>query len=173
MPAGVTCANYLSMVPRIHYEMEFEGDFTIEADSEFVWDRISDPEVLMECVPGAKEISQESETKYTGIVERGMAGVTVELDGSAEITELQPPDRIEATASGQDTKTNSRMDADVTIEITPKGEASEINYFIDMDFTGRLATLGSRIVKRKISSDISTFLDNVKEKIEAEKVEQA
>jgi carbon monoxide dehydrogenase subunit G len=37
-----------------------------------------------------------------------------------------------------------------------------------MEFTGRLATLGSRIVKRKISSDIGTFLDNVKEKIEAE-----
>ena len=152
--------------------MEFEGTFTIEADSEFVWERISDPEVLMECVPGAKEVNQVSETKYTGVIERGMAGITLELDGSAEILELQPPEKIVATASGQDSRTNSRMDADLTIEITPEGDASEISYHIDLDFTGRLATLGSRIVKRKINSDINTFLDNVKEKIEAEKVEQ-
>lgn len=153
--------------------MEFEGTFTIEADSEFVWDRISDPEVLMECVPGAKEVNQVSETKYTGVIERGMAGITLELDGSAEIIELQPPEKIVATASGQDSRTNSRMDADLTLEIAPDGDASEISYHIDMDFTGRLATLGSRIVKRKVSSDINTFLDNVKEKIEAEKDNQA
>jgi carbon monoxide dehydrogenase subunit G len=153
--------------------MEFDGTFTIEAESEFVWDRISDPEVLMECVPGAKEVNKVSDREYTGVIERGMAGITLELDGSAEILELHPPEKIVATASGQDSRTNSRMDADLTIEITPQGDASEIEYDIDMEFTGRLATLGSRIVKRKISSDIGTFLDNVKEKIEAESDAQA
>jgi carbon monoxide dehydrogenase subunit G len=153
--------------------MEFEGDFTIEADSQFVWERISDPEVLMECVPGAKEVNQVSETKYTGVIERGMAGVSLELDGAAEIIELDPPEKIVATANGQDSRTNSRLDADITLEITPDGDVSDIHYVIEMDFTGRLATLGSRIVKRKINSDINTFLDNVKEKIEADKAEQS
>ena len=153
--------------------MEFEGAVTIEADSQFVWDRVSDPAVLMDCVPGAKEVNRESETKYTGIIERTLARVTVEFDGAAEILELDAPEKIVASATGEDSRTNSRLDADLTMEITPEGTASDVGYTIDIAFTGRLASLGSRIVKRKINADINSFLDNVKSRIESDDIEQA
>jgi carbon monoxide dehydrogenase subunit G len=36
-----------------------------------------------------------------------------------------------------------------------------------MEFTGRLATMGSRILKRKMKSDIDTFFDNIEEEATA------
>ena len=143
--------------------MEFEGEVSIGADGQRVWEMTSDPEVLMSCVPGAKEIEQLSETKYRGTIERGVAGVTIALEGEAEIVELDPPSRIVAEAGGQDARTNSRMDATAEMEIASDDGASALSYHIDLDFTGRLASLGSRIVKRQINSDINTFFDNLKE----------
>lgn len=148
--------------------MEFEGEITINADKERIWELISDPELLVQCVPGAKEVNRVSEDKYTGVIERGLAGVSISLDGEVEMTELNPPDNIVAEASGQDTRTNSRMDATAEMTITETDEGSTLSYYIDMDFTGRLATLGSRIVKRKINSDINTYFDNLQQMAEGD-----
>lgn len=142
--------------------MEFEGEVAIAADEERVWELTSDPEVLMTCVPGAEEITKLSETKYEGTIERGVGGVSISLDGTAEIVELDPPSRITANAAGEDAKTNSRMAATAEMEIEADNGGSTLNYSIDITFTGRLASLGSRIVKRQINSDINTFFDNVK-----------
>lgn len=145
--------------------MEFEDEVTIQTSSDRLWELVSDPEVLVTCVPGAKEVEKLSETKYKGVIERGIAGISLELDGEVEMTELNPPNNLTAVATGQDSRTNSRMDATATMNMseTDDGQATVLSYHIDMDFTGRLATLGARIVKRKINKDIKEFFDNLKE----------
>lgn len=148
--------------------MKFTDVVEIDAGSQRVWERASDPEVLLRCVPGAKQVEQVNERKYTGVVERGIANISVALDGEAEITKLDAPETIVATASGEDSRTNSRLDAIVELEITSDGDSSILHYEIDLNFTGRLATLGSRVVKRKIKSDLDTFINNLKQDIESE-----
>lgn len=147
--------------------MEFEDEVTISTTTEHLWELVSDPEVLVTCVPGAKEVEKISETKYVGVVERGLAGITVSLDGEVEMTELNPPESLEATVTGEDTRTNSRMDAYAEMGMTETGDReSTLHYHIDLDFTGRLASMGARIVKRKINSDIGTFFENIKDRAE-------
>lgn len=147
--------------------MEFEDEVTISTDKDHLWELVSDPEVLVNCVPGAKEVEKVSETKYVGTVERGLAGISVSLDGEVEMTELNAPDSLEATVHGEDTRTNSRMDADAEMNMTEvSDDETTLSYYIDMEFTGRLASMGARILKRKVNSDIGTFFDNIKERAE-------
>lgn len=149
--------------------MDFEDTIVIDADKAQLWELVSDPEVLVTCVPGAKEVNKLSETHYEGVIERGMAGINVALDGEVEITELDEPDFLAAEATGEDTKTNSRMDAVAEMEMEDAGDGqTSLVYYIDINFTGRLANLGARIVKRKIRSDISTFFDNLQDRAENE-----
>jgi hypothetical protein len=148
--------------------MEFEDSVTVEADKEHLWEMISDPEMLVSCVPGAKEVERISETEYSGVIERGLGGITVALNGEVEITEMDAPDHLEAEATGEDKKTNSRLDATAQMHMNATGETqTELEYYIDLDFTGRLASLGARIVKRKISSDIQTYFDNIQSEAES------
>lgn len=141
--------------------MEFEGEITILADATRVWQLTSDPEVLMSCIPGAKEINQISASEYEGTIERGVGGVLITLVGGAEIVELDPPNRILARASGEDPKTKSRMTATAELELVDGAGSTTLQYAIEMSFTGRLVSLGSRIVKRQVDSDIGTFFDNL------------
>ena len=45
--------------------------------------------------------------------------------------------------------------------------STTLTYYVDVEFTGRLATLGARIVKRKINSDIGLFFDNIRDRAES------
>lgn len=146
--------------------MQFDGTVAVDTDQETVWETISDPEALVMCVPGAEKVERISETHYEGTIKRGIAGVSVELNGEVEMNELTPPDRMVADVKGKDELTGSIMTADARMDITEDGEGTELSYNMDVEFTGKLATLGSRIMKRKIKSDMSTFFDNLRESAE-------
>lgn len=151
--------------------MQFEDELTIGVEKQRLWELISDPEMLVELVPGAEEVSRVSETTYTGVIERGLAGITVSLSGEVEMVELDAPDNVVAEATGQDTRTNSRMDATAEMGITEDEDGSALSYHVDVEFTGRLASLGSRIVKRKIQSDIETYFANLRTHAEGDDLE--
>ncbi|WP_318567966.1 CoxG family protein [Salinigranum marinum] len=146
--------------------MEFEGEVEIETTKTDLWRLISDPEALVTCVPGAKEVHKQSATRYTGLIERGVAGVTITLDGEVEIVELNEPTSMRAIASGTDSKTNSQMDAQAEMDLRDDGDELTLQYGVTVEFTGKLATLGSRLVKRKVKSDIDTYFENVREHAE-------
>lgn len=147
--------------------MHFEDEVVLETDSETAWELVSDPEVLVTCVPGAEEIEKVSETQYRGTVKRGIAGINVSLDGEVTMTELDRPTYIAADASGEDSNTGSRLDADAEMTMTETGaNETTLDYEIEMDFTGRLATIGARMTKRFINRDINTFFDNLKTQVE-------
>jgi carbon monoxide dehydrogenase subunit G len=60
------------------------------------------------------------------------------------------------------------MDATAEMSMEDNGDGSTtLIYHVDIAFTGRLATLGARIVKRKINSDIGLFFDNLRSRAES------
>jgi carbon monoxide dehydrogenase subunit G len=147
--------------------MEFEGEVSIEGTETEIWDLISDPEALMTCVPGAEEIERLDERTYTGTVVRGIAGISVSMNGEVHLNELNPPNNMVAEVSGEDNRTGSRMDAQAEMTlVTEAADTTTIDYHIDMEFSGKLASIGSRILGRKIKSDINTYFDNVREQVE-------
>lgn len=144
--------------------MEFQGTRRIEATGADLWELISDPEVLVSCVPGAKDVTMVSERKYTGVIERSFAGLTVEMDGEVELTELDPPDRITVAATGTDriTKTVMNADGDLLLETSDDG-LTELAYDMTMEFTGKLP---AHLLKSRINKDIGRFFDNVQDAAE-------
>jgi carbon monoxide dehydrogenase subunit G len=143
--------------------MEYDGTATVPAPRERVWDPITDPEVLTSCIMGAQDVTRVSERAYEGVVEQRVAGVSVSMVGTVEIEELERPDRLVFTGSGTDDRTGSRMDADVEVTLTDAGRETELAYDVEVTFTGRLATLGGRILRRQVTSNVDTYFDNLAE----------
>lgn len=143
--------------------MEYDGTATVPAPRERVWDPITDPEVLTSCIMGARDVTRVSERAYEGVVEQRVAGVTVSMVGTVELEELDRPDRLVFTGSGTDDRTGSRMDADVGVTLTDAGSETELAYDVEVTFTGKLATLGGRILRRQVKSNVDTYFDNLAE----------
>ena len=145
--------------------MDYEGTATLPADRQSVWPAITDPEVLTSCIMGAQEVTRLSEQRYEGLIEQRGAGITVSMEGEVEIRDLDRPERLTFTGSGADSRTGSRMDADVDVFLIESGDETTLEYEVDITFTGKLATLGSRVLKRQVKANVDTYFDNLVEHV--------
>jgi carbon monoxide dehydrogenase subunit G len=147
--------------------MEFEGTETVPVERSAAWDLTTDPAVLTTCVMGAEEIAGVSEDRYEGVIRQRITGIDVALDGEVRIEERDPPGWLRFTGTGTDARTGSRMDADVTVTLRDEGRATELAYDVEVTFTGRLATMGSRVLRRQVRANVETYFENLVDRVEA------
>ncbi|QLH81728.1 CoxG family protein [Halosimplex pelagicum] len=147
--------------------MEFEGTETVPVDRAATWDLITDPAVLAACVMGAEEIARVSEDRYEGEIRQRITGIDVALEGEVRIEERDRPEWLRFTGTGTDSRTGSRMDADVTVTLTDEGGSTELAYDVAVTFTGRLATMGSRVLRRQVRANVETYFENLVDRVEA------
>lgn len=148
--------------------MEFEGEFTVAATPEEVWAVISDPEVLVECVPGAEDVERVSEHEYRGTIVQKVAGYDLKLDGAVERVEMEPYERMVAVAKGGDDRAGkwTNLEGRAEMELRPTEDGTHVSYHVDMEVSGRLASIGARLVKPKLKGDIEAFYENIKARVE-------
>lgn len=141
--------------------MEYEGTATVPASRDQVWDPITDPEVLTSCIMGAEDVTRVSERAYEGVINQRVAGIAVSMEGGVEIEHLDRPEYLRFTGTGTDSRTSSRMDADVEVDLIEEGDETILEYAVDVTFTGKLATLGSRVLRRQVKANVDTYFDNL------------
>jgi carbon monoxide dehydrogenase subunit G len=141
--------------------MEHDGTVTVPAERETVWETVTDPEVLTACVMGAEEVRRVDDRTYEGVVRQSLAGLTVALDGQVEIENLDRPERLAFSGVGTDDRTNSRMEADAEVTLTADADETTLAYDVTVTFAGRLATLGARVLRRQVRTNVDTYFDNL------------
>lgn len=149
--------------------LEFEDTVRIGADKATLWSFISDPEALAECIPGAETVDRVSERKYTCTITRGISRMTISIDGELEMVEMNEPDWILAEGSAFDSKTGSRFDVLAAMEMQPIDErVTNLSYTADLRYTGGISTLPGRVVRTAVKSDVDTYFENIKTRIESD-----
>lgn len=146
--------------------MELTGEQEFAASRDTVWETVLDAEVLEACIPGAQDVEQVSESVFEGTVQRGLASITVTMDVRVEIVEDNRPDSLVADLEGSDNRVNSAVDGDLTVEIEEAGDGATLTYVADLHFSGKLASLGARLIKRQMNKDLQRFFSNLEEYIQ-------
>jgi len=149
-------------------ELEFSDAVRIDASREELWQTISDPDVLTECVPGAESIERVSETKYTVDITRGVSHLTVSLSGEAEFVEMNPPDYIVTRANAFDSKTGSDFDILAAMEIQEDDEGAQLVYTAEVTYSGGVANISNRVLRPIVKRDINTYFENIQSEVEGE-----
>lgn len=148
--------------------MQLEGDHEFAAPAETIFDVTFRPEVLEACIPGADEVERTSDTEYEGQVTRGLASITVTMDLEVEVVEDDRPEKVVIELEGNDNRTNSTADGTVTVTSSEDDDGTTLSYEAEINFTGRLASLGGRLIKRQINKDLKTFFDDLEEEVSVE-----
>lgn len=148
--------------------MQLKGDVTIKAPRKKVWDFLTDPNQIGQCVPGVEKIEVvEPLKKYRGTVSVGLGSVKARFSGDVDILELDEPDRAKLKAHG--TATGSAADAvcEMTLSDGPDG-STVVNWTADINVSGQLASLVSRLMVPVSQKLAGVFYDEVKKRIEKE-----
>ena len=148
-------------------DMVFEDSVVLETTTEQFWSFISDPENLYTCVPGAQEIEQLSERRYTGRIERGVSRLTIALDADVELVEMDEPEWIVADGEAFDSTTGSTFEGLAAMELSPlDDETVELSYAVEVSFTGGAKRLTGRLVRSLVASNIESYFENIRSEVE-------
>jgi len=146
--------------------MQLHGEVTIRAERKKVWDFLTDPEQLGQCVPGLEKIEViEPLKKYRGTVSVGLGSVKARFSGDVDVLELEEPNRAKLKAHG--TATGSAADAVSEMKLSDgQAGATVLQWSADVNVSGQLASLVSRLMIPVSQKLAGVFYDEVKKRIE-------
>jgi uncharacterized protein len=147
--------------------MLLKGDVNINASRKKVWDFLTDPNQIGQCMPGVEKIETIEELKkYRGVVSVGLGSVKARFSGDVEILELDEPNRAKLKAHG--TATGSTADAVSEMILSDAPDNSTlVNWTADINVSGQLASLVSRLMVPVSQKLAGVFYDEVRKRIEA------
>jgi carbon monoxide dehydrogenase subunit G len=141
--------------------VKIEGQYTIAAPQQTVWDRLNDPEVLAKSLPGVDKLESTGPDSYKAKIKYKMGPVSGTFDGTVELSEKNPPNsmRLKTSARGGPGFVNG----DGKVELTAKGDETEIRYSGEVQLGGMLAAVGSRMLEGAAKKSIEEFFQSVVE----------
>lgn len=148
--------------------MLLKGDVIIHAPRKKVWDFLTDPNQIGQCVPGVEKIETIEDLKrYHGVVSVGLGSVKARFSGEVEILELDEPNRAKLKAHG--TATGSAADAVSEMMLSDAPDNSTlVNWTADINVSGQLTSLVSRLMIPVSQKLACAFYDEIRKRIENE-----
>ncbi len=146
--------------------MVLKGNVAIRAPRKKVWDFLTDPNQIGQCVPGVEKIEiVEPNKKYRGIVSIGLGGVKARFNGDVDVLELDEPNRARLKAHGTATGSAADLVSEMSLS-DDEGGSTLVNWTADVNVSGQLASLAARLmipVSQKLSEQ---FYNEVRLRIE-------
>jgi carbon monoxide dehydrogenase subunit G len=137
--------------------MILEGQFTIPAPQERVWDAIWDIPTLASWVPGCTSAEQVDPTTYRARLEQQVGFLKASFDLLLKVVETEAPNRIRLHGEGEDRKLRSNIQAEILVELEPSADGTLFRYRQDVSVFGRLGALGFPLIQRKAREVESEF----------------
>ena len=161
-------AALLPCAPRIiastvHIVIEVKEQVEVPAPTQTVWEILSSPRAVVDCVPGAAlgERHEDGSFDATLMVKFGPAKVTFRARVAAEFDEAALTGRV--TSKGKDNQGGTRFSATMGFKVveTAGGAGSAVPIEAEVDIGGRLASLvesGAALVVKRMTRDFSERL---------------
>lgn len=126
--------------------MELSGNHRIDAPRDRVWAALNDPQVLKEAIPGCEEVEKVSDTEFTAKVRAKVGPVSAKFAGAVILSDLNPPESYRIAGEGKGGAAGfARGGANVRLE--EDSGATVLHYDVDAKVGGKLAQVGSRLIK--------------------------
>ena len=148
--------------------MELTDHFTVKATSAQVWELFFDLPRIARCLPGCEEIHQIDATTYRARLVQKVGPFQVAMDLNLKIDEVVEGERVVVTGGGKDRMGNTMKLNRLSLELAPRSDTeTDVSYSMDFNLFGRIATLGSAMVKRKAEETTAEFSRRIAVALEA------
>lgn len=147
--------------------MNVNGTATIQAERQRVWEFLTHPEGVSQCVPGLESMTiLEVDKRFQAIAAVGFGNIKARFDAEVEWLDLVPPEtarmKAHATAPG------SAVDVIAEIKLDAVGEDQTVlHWSADINIVGTIASLANRMMGSVTDKLSAQFFDCVRQKIEA------
>jgi carbon monoxide dehydrogenase subunit G len=143
--------------------MKINDSFTIDAGKNDVWSVFMEVEKLAGCVPGCKEMKALSETEYEADMEVKTKFMTIAFKATGELKDFKEGEEMNIEMIGRPMKLAGLFKTSLTVKLVPIHEKqTKVMYDMDLQMSGRLASLGDVLMKGTVIKSSKEFAENVK-----------
>jgi carbon monoxide dehydrogenase subunit G len=145
-----------------------EHRFEVAAPRERVWRSITDPALMLECIPGCDAIEPIGERRYRAGIVVEIGPIKVRFNLTVELTREDPPASVASVTRGEEGTRASILASEnlLTLAELP-GERTEVRYCSEVSVTGRLAKYGLGVMKKKVDRIGGEFAERFRSRVEA------
>jgi len=145
--------------------MKINGNYTLNVTPDIFWTMVMDPDVLEKVTPGIKALNEKGPDNYEAISEVRIGPVKGSFNGNLSII-----DKIEKESCTLVVDQKSKMGnvvAEIAMKFIAAGEGkTEVQYTGEAKMSGRLATMGQRIMSGVVSTLSKQFFKAMESEIE-------
>lgn len=136
--------------------MQLSDEIVINAPKSVVYEALNDPEILRRSIPGCEELVQHSPTDLEAKVVLKIGPVKARFAGTVTLDTAGAPDAFSLTGEGKGGAAGfAKGAADVTLTEVEGG--TRLAYEAKAEVGGKLAQLGSRLIKGTAAKLSSKF----------------
>jgi len=143
--------------------MKLAGTYQLPGTPETVYDQITDPVVLQECIQGCEKMVKTSEDSYDVHLKLGLAGLKGSYTGKITLQNKQPPQSYTLVMEGKGGPGFVKGTANITL--TSAGDKTELQCDADAQVGGLIASIGSRLVTAAGKKLMDAFFKKFTEKV--------
>jgi uncharacterized protein len=144
--------------------MLLQGKFHIPSGIDKVWDYVSDPAKVIECVPGVQSYTIDENKKITAAVKVSIGFIRGTFQTQSKILKEDRETHtavLELTGSGA----GSGFNATVNIGALASGAESDLDWKAEVTINGPLGSLAKPLVEGNIKKIVTQLFDCVKSKL--------
>jgi len=142
--------------------MQMSDQKQIAADPATVYAALLNPEVLMACVPGAKEVTGSPDDGFEAIVTQKVGPVKATFKGQVTLSDMVENEKMTIAGEGKGGAAGfAKGGAVVTLSESEVGTL--LSYDVEARVGGKLAQLGSRLIDGFAKKMADKFFTNLQE----------
>jgi len=146
--------------------MRMEGRFEVGAPRERVWRCITDPTLMVACIPGCEEIEPVDARSYRARVLVEVGPIKARFNLVVEVTQELPFESVASITRGEEGTRASVLSAENLVILAELGpELTAVQYSSEVSVTGRLAKYGIGMMKKRVERLGGQFAERFRERI--------
>lgn len=145
--------------------MKLEGSYTFEAPRDLVWEMFLDPAVLARIMPGCQKLEQVGEGEYEGKLKIKVGPVQGLFNGNVQLSDLQAPHSYNMAVKGKGP--SGIVDGVGKVRLEQEGHHTIMYYTGDAKVSGKIASVGQRLMDSSAKAITKQSLDNLDKQIQA------
>jgi len=145
--------------------MDFNGEYTIPADRWTVWWALNDSEVLKDCIDGCESLEWTAETELEARFKAKIGPVSARFASTLTLSDIEVPNSYVLSVRGQGGAAGF-FKGRARVGLTEEGpQATVLQYQFEVTVGGKLASVGSRLVKGAADKTADDFFRRFSERV--------
>jgi carbon monoxide dehydrogenase subunit G len=144
---------------------QFKGTDILQASYDAVWNFVTNPELVGPCIPDVTQSHATSPTDLVATVKVGVGPVSGKFEFKAALDPKPAEKRVLIKIHGEGLGTV--VDQEASADLTDEGATTRLDWVANAVISGKLASIGGRLLEKQAEKIIQKFFTNMRTKIGA------